>query len=58
MKLKFDNPRLAALLRSDVTVEARVVVRRARGVLAADERDARFLPDDGGPVGAPFEHPA
>jgi len=40
VKLKVNNPRLAALLNSDVTDEVTVVARRARGVLAADEPDA------------------
>ena len=37
VKLKVSNPGLAALLNSDVTDEITVVVRRARGVLAADD---------------------
>jgi hypothetical protein len=40
VKLKVNNPRLAALLNSDVTDEVTVVVQRARGVFAADEPDA------------------
>ena len=40
VKLKVSNPRLAALLNSDVTDEVTVVVRRARGVLAADDAEA------------------
>ena len=39
VKLKVNNPRLAALLNSDVTDEVTVVVQRARGVFAADEPD-------------------
>ena len=40
VKLKVNNPRLAALLNSDVTDEVTVVVRRARGVFAGDEAGA------------------
>ena len=40
VKLKVNNPRLAALLNSDVTDEVTGVVQRARGVFAADEPDA------------------
>ena len=37
VKLKVNNPRLAELLNSDMTDEVHVVVRRARGVFAADD---------------------
>jgi hypothetical protein len=40
VKLKVNNPRLAALLNSDVTDDVTVVGRRARGVFAADELHA------------------
>jgi hypothetical protein len=40
VKLKVNNPRLAALLNSDMTDEVAVVVQRARGVFAMDEADA------------------
>ena len=40
VKLKVNNPRLAALLNSDVTDEVTVVVQRARGAFTADEPGA------------------
>jgi len=40
VELKVNNPRLAALLNSDVTDEVTVVIQRARGVFAGDESGA------------------
>jgi hypothetical protein len=40
VKLKVNNPHLAALLNRDVTDEVTVVAHRARGVFAADGADA------------------
>ena len=40
VKLKVNNPSLAALLNSDVTDEVTVVAQRARGAFAVDEPDA------------------
>jgi hypothetical protein len=39
VKLKVKDPRLAALLNSDVNDEVHTVVDRARGVFVADEQD-------------------
>ena len=39
VKLKVRNPRLAALLNSDVTDEVQVIGRRARDAFSGDEAD-------------------
>jgi hypothetical protein len=44
VKLKVNNPRLAALLNSSVTDDVQVVGRRARDVVAPEARPARAAP--------------
>jgi hypothetical protein len=47
VKLKVRNPRLAALLNSDVTDEVQVIGRRARDAFSGDEADAIGVTDRG-----------
>lgn len=49
--LKVRNPRLAALLNSDVTEDVRVVGRRALDVLAGDDPGDGEEPGGGGSAG-------
>ena len=47
VKLKVNNPRLAALLNSDVTEDVIVIGHRARGVVTAAETEGEAAADGG-----------
>lgn len=57
VRLKVDNPRLAALLNSGVTEDAQVVGRRAREVVAPEAPPAAAEPRPGAPEAAGGEGP-